>query len=49
MKKYFLFTVISLAIVAMMSACKSKPADNANAKQQENAATAALTPEGLIS
>jgi uncharacterized protein YcfL len=49
MKKYFLFTVISLAIVAMMSACKSKPADNTNAEQQESAATAALTPEGLIS
>ena len=49
MKKYFLFTVISLAIVAMMSACKSKPADNANAEQQESTTTAALTPEGLIS
>lgn len=49
MKNKFLFTIISLAIVAMMSACKSKPADNANAEQQEGAATAALTPEGLIS
>ena len=49
MKNKFLFTVISLAIVAMMSACKSKPADNANAEQQESTATAVLTPEGLIS
>ena len=49
MKNKYLFTVISLAIVAMMSACKSKPADNANAGQQESAATAILTPEGLIS
>lgn len=49
MKNKFLFTVISLAIVAMMSACKSKPADNANAEQQESTTTAALTPEGLIS
>ena len=49
MKNKFLFTVISLAIVAMMSACKSKPADNTNAEQQESAATAILTPEGLIS
>lgn len=49
MKNKFLFTVITLAIVAMMSACKSKPADNANAGQQESTTTAALTPEGLIS
>lgn len=49
MKNKFLFTVITLAIVAMMSACKSKPADNANAEQQESTTTAALTPEGLIS
>lgn len=52
MKNKFLFTFISLAIVAMMSACKSKPADNTNAEQQESAATAALanlTPECLIS
>ena len=49
MKNKILFTVISLAIVAMMSACKSKPADNANAEQQESTTTAALTPEGLIS
>lgn len=49
MKNKFFFSIISLAIVAMMSACKSKPADNANAEQQESAATAVLTPEGLIS
>ena len=49
MKNKFLITVISLAIVTMMSACKSKPADNANAEQQESTTTAALTPEGLIS
>lgn len=49
MKNKILFAVISLAIVAMMSACKSKPADNTNAEQQESTATAALTPEGLIS
>ena len=49
MKKTAILSVIVLAVVVMMSACKSKPADNANAKQQENAATAALTPEGLIS
>lgn len=49
MKNKFFFSIISLAIVAMMSACKSKPADNANAEQQESAATAALTPESLIS
>lgn len=49
MKNKFFFSIISLAIVAMMSACKSKPADNANAEQQESAATVALTPESLIS
>ena len=52
MKNKILFAVISLAIVAMMSACKSKPADNANAEQQESTATtvvANLTPESLVS
>ena len=49
MKKNAILSVIVLAVVVMMSACKSKPADNANAEQQESAATAALTPEGLIS
>lgn len=49
MKKNAILSVIVLAVVVMMSACKSKPADNANAEQQESAATAVLTPEGLIS
>ena len=49
MKKNAILSVIVLAVVVMMSACKSKPADNANAEQQESAATAILTPEGLIS
>lgn len=49
MKKNAILSVIVLAVVVMMSACKSKPADNANAGQQESAATAVLTPEGLIS
>lgn len=52
MKKNAILSVIVLAVVVMMSACKSKPADNANAEQQESAATAALanlTPECLIS
>ena len=49
MKKNAILSVIVLAVFVMMSACKSKPADNANAGQQESAATAVLTPEGLIS
>ena len=49
MKKNAILSVIVLAVVVMMSACKSKPADNANAEQQESTTTAALTPEGLIS
>lgn len=49
MKKNAILSVIVLAMVVMMSACKSKPADNTNAGQQESAATAILTPEGLIS
>lgn len=49
MKKNAILSVIVLAVVVMMSACKSKPADNTNAGQQESAATAILTPEGLIS
>ena len=49
MKKNAILSVIVLAVGVMMSACKSKPADNANAEQQESAATAILTPEGLIS
>lgn len=49
MKKNAILSVIVLAVVVMMSACKSKPADNTNAEQQESAATTALTPEGLIS
>lgn len=49
MKKNAILSVIVLAVVVMMSACKSKPADNTNAEQQESTTTAALTPEGLIS
>ncbi|MBQ6204966.1 MAG: hypothetical protein IJK46_12850 [Prevotella sp.] len=49
MKKNAILSVIVLAVVVMMSACKSKPAGNTNAEQQESTTTAALTPEGLIS
>lgn len=49
MKKNAILSVIVLAVVVMMSACKSKPSDNANAEQQESTTTAALTPECLIS
>ena len=51
MKKNVILAMISLAVVVMMSACKSKPADNANAEQPEETAAPQLsiTPENMAS
>ena len=51
MKKNAIISMIVLAVIVMMSACKSKPTDNANAEQPKDTdttAVASITPENMV-
>ena len=52
MKKIAILSIVTMAVVAMTSACKSNSAENANAEQpkeaEQAAAVACLTPESMV-